>query len=86
MEDLLQEEGQEITYLYTVACHEDELELCRMEMRTMLGSEPVEGGVVSGIDISPSRFLSSNIKSRFVTKEQISQVLPSRLVPLNLMG
>jgi len=43
-------------FLYTYACHEDEQELCRLELRTLLGCEPDVGGfVISPREMDPSR-------------------------------
>lgn len=43
-------------YLYAYACHEDEQELCRLELRTLLGCEPDSGGfIVSPREVDPSR-------------------------------
>jgi 16S rRNA G966 N2-methylase RsmD len=44
-----------VRYLYAVACHEDEAELCRMEMQALLGSDPEGGSVVTDRDIDPDR-------------------------------
>jgi tRNA G10 N-methylase Trm11 len=49
-------------YLYTFACHEDEVELCRLELRTLFGTEPSNGYIESSLDIDPSR--SPFIKQR----------------------
>lgn len=42
-------------YIYTYVCHEDELPLCRMELRTLFGLEPQGGYVESSIKLDPSR-------------------------------
>ncbi|WP_248928530.1 TRM11 family SAM-dependent methyltransferase [Paenibacillus hamazuiensis] len=44
-------------YLYTFACHEDERELCELELRTLLGAAPSARGMYaeSGREIDPSR-------------------------------
>ncbi|UVI30823.1 TRM11 family SAM-dependent methyltransferase [Paenibacillus spongiae] len=72
-----QEYGQTPSYLYTVACHEDEFELCRLEMRTMLGSEPEENGVISGKNVDPSRspFIKYKIAIRYegATTEELAE-------------
>ncbi|WP_274648823.1 TRM11 family SAM-dependent methyltransferase [Paenibacillus humicola] len=41
--------------VYAVACHEDEAELCRLEMRALFGSEPRGGYVEGARDIDPGR-------------------------------
>ncbi|MFC5651348.1 TRM11 family SAM-dependent methyltransferase [Paenibacillus solisilvae] len=42
-------------YVYTIAFHEDEEELCRMEMRALFGVEPIHGCVRSDKNLDPSR-------------------------------
>lgn len=42
-------------YYYTYACHEDEIELCALELRALFGAEPAGGGLASEIPIDPSR-------------------------------
>ncbi|BBH22781.1 methyltransferase [Paenibacillus baekrokdamisoli] len=42
-------------YLYAIAFHEDEEDLCAMEMRALFGAEPEQGCVCSEINIDPSR-------------------------------
>lgn len=42
-------------YLYTFACHEDERELCELELLCLLGVTPGERYVESGIRMLPSR-------------------------------
>ena len=44
-----------LPYVYAVAFHENEEELCRMEMRSLFGVEPDQGYVRSDINIDPSR-------------------------------
>ncbi|WP_138494709.1 TRM11 family SAM-dependent methyltransferase [Paenibacillus pinistramenti] len=44
-----------LSRLYTYACHEDERELCRLELRSLLGAEPESRHVESGIGINPDR-------------------------------
>lgn len=46
------EEGR---YLYSVASHEDESDLFRMEMRALFADEPAEDCVITGKNIAPSR-------------------------------
>ncbi|MEC0207945.1 RNA methyltransferase, partial [Paenibacillus ehimensis] len=43
------------SYLYTYACHEDEAELCALELRTLLGAEARDGWLESSAEIDPSR-------------------------------
>jgi tRNA G10 N-methylase Trm11 len=49
-------------YLYTFACHEDETDLCHLELRTLFGNEPSNGYIESSLEIDPSR--SPFIKQR----------------------
>ncbi|WP_258171091.1 TRM11 family methyltransferase [Paenibacillus sp. R14(2021)] len=51
-------------YLYTVACHEDELELCSMEMRSLFGVEAEEGCVIidKNIQVSRSPFIRGKLE------------------------
>ncbi|GLI08478.1 methyltransferase [Paenibacillus tyrfis] len=44
-----------VSYLYTYACHEDEAELCALELRTLLGAEAQDGWLESPADVDPSR-------------------------------
>ncbi|MFD0676389.1 MULTISPECIES: TRM11 family SAM-dependent methyltransferase [unclassified Paenibacillus] len=48
--------------LYTFICHEDERELCSLELRTLFGAEPRAGYIQSDRSIDPSR--SPFIKQR----------------------
>lgn len=49
-------------YLYTYACHEDEADLCAMELRALFGQEAGPGVLKSPIGIDPGR--SPFIKER----------------------
>lgn len=49
-------------YMYTYACHEDELDLCRLELQCLFGAEPSNGYIESQLNIDPSR--SPFIKQR----------------------
>ncbi|MFB9325876.1 TRM11 family SAM-dependent methyltransferase [Paenibacillus aurantiacus] len=42
-------------YLYPVVCHEDETELCAMEMRALFGQDPREGCVRAAFSLPPAR-------------------------------
>lgn len=42
-------------FYYSVSCHEDEQDLCDMEMRSLFGVEPIHGYVISDKNIDPSR-------------------------------
>ncbi|CAG7650121.1 TRM11 family SAM-dependent methyltransferase [Paenibacillus allorhizosphaerae] len=55
-------------YLYTYACHEDERPLCRLELRTLFGSEPEEAYVLSDVDLDASR--SPFIKQRIAVSHE----------------
>jgi tRNA G10 N-methylase Trm11 len=49
-------------YIYTYACHEDEKDLCRLELQSLFSEEPSEGYIESSTNIDPSR--SPFIKQR----------------------
>lgn len=51
-------------YFYSYACHEEEEELCALELRSLFGVTAVDSGFVSSIDIDPSRspFLKLQMK------------------------
>ncbi|MEX2461487.1 MAG: methyltransferase domain-containing protein [Paenibacillaceae bacterium] len=51
-----------IGYVYTYVCHEDEVDLCRLELQCLLGVEPSNGYIESSLYIDPSR--SPFIKQR----------------------
>ncbi|MFC4098672.1 TRM11 family SAM-dependent methyltransferase [Paenibacillus xanthanilyticus] len=51
----MNEAGLAPLYLYPVACHEDETELCAMEMRALFGQDPEEGCVRAAVLLPPSR-------------------------------
>ncbi|MDF2963968.1 MAG: methyltransferase, partial [Paenibacillus sp.] len=42
-------------FLYTFVCHEDERELCRLELRTLFGTEPRAGYLQTERSVDPSR-------------------------------
>ncbi|WP_332632393.1 TRM11 family SAM-dependent methyltransferase [Halalkalibacter flavus] len=44
-----------MNYLYTYSCHEDERDLCNMEMRSFFGSDTNESVKISKVKIDPSR-------------------------------
>ncbi|WP_411346347.1 TRM11 family SAM-dependent methyltransferase [Paenibacillus sp. WLX1005] len=51
-----QDQRHEVSsYLYTYACHEDERELCALELKRLLDTEPQPGYVETPIAISPER-------------------------------
>jgi tRNA G10 N-methylase Trm11 len=49
-------------YMYTYVCHEDEKDLCQLELRSLFGVEPSNGYIESSLNIDPSR--SPFIKQR----------------------
>ncbi|QGQ98273.1 methyltransferase domain-containing protein [Paenibacillus psychroresistens] len=49
-------------YVYTYACHEDEKDLCQLELRVIFGIEPANGYIESSLYMDPSR--SPFIKQR----------------------
>jgi hypothetical protein len=50
------------SYIYTYACHEDEIALCELELRTLFGTQPSNGYVETALNMDPSR--SPFIKQR----------------------
>ncbi|MHA6480619.1 TRM11 family SAM-dependent methyltransferase [Paenibacillus sp. strain BS8-2] len=70
--------------LYTYACHEDEAELCALELSTLLGRLPAAGIIVQemndgepAVDVSRSPFLKRRIdvERRAVSLERFSELL-----------
>ncbi|MBD2872349.1 TRM11 family SAM-dependent methyltransferase [Paenibacillus arenilitoris] len=68
-------------YIYTYACHEDEAELCALELKTLLGA-PVSGGIArSGADVHVDR--SPFVKRRIgvmleaASMDELTEKLPS---------
>ncbi|TYP70726.1 TRM11 family SAM-dependent methyltransferase [Paenibacillus methanolicus] len=51
----MNEAGLAPIYLYPVVCHEDETELCAMEMRALFGQDPLAGCVRAAVALPPSR-------------------------------
>jgi tRNA G10 N-methylase Trm11 len=49
-------------FIYTYACHEDEADLCLLELRSLFSDEPADGYIESSLYIDPSR--SPFIKQR----------------------
>ncbi|MCZ8522282.1 MULTISPECIES: TRM11 family SAM-dependent methyltransferase [Paenibacillus] len=72
--------------LYTYACHEDERELCLLELRTLLGCEPEDGWLRSGRVVDPGR--SPFVKQRLdvLFEEASLPALLERLPELDLAG
>lgn len=54
-------------YLYTFACHEDEAELCAMELRALFGHDAARGYLLSEADIPLGRspFIKRKLHIRF---------------------
>ncbi|WP_223068136.1 TRM11 family SAM-dependent methyltransferase [Paenibacillus caui] len=48
-------EARQTSYIYTYACHEDERELCRLELSSLLMHEPGVRHIGSSIGIDPRR-------------------------------
>jgi len=61
-EGQLHQEGGKPAFIYTYACSEDELSLCRMELRCLFGREVTPALFASGIEVDVSR--SPFIKER----------------------
>lgn len=56
------------SFIYTFACREEELDLCRMEQRALFGAEAcAEGWLLSSSDIGPGRspFLRQRLSVRY---------------------
>jgi tRNA G10 N-methylase Trm11 len=73
-------------YAYTYACHEDELPLCRLELRTLFGLEPQRGCLESPIGIDPSRspFIKQRIHIQYESRSL--QELAEQVKALELDG
>ncbi|MFC4779574.1 TRM11 family SAM-dependent methyltransferase [Paenibacillus sp. GCM10023252] len=73
------------SYLYTFGCHEDEAELCRLELRTMLGVEPRAGYVLADIPIIASRspFIRVKMTVQYVGEDLSSLQQQLRKIELN---
>jgi tRNA G10 N-methylase Trm11 len=54
-------------YIYTYACHEDEKDLCRLELRCLFGVESYNGYIETSLYIDPSRspFLKQRVSLLF---------------------
>ncbi|WP_426450766.1 TRM11 family SAM-dependent methyltransferase [Paenibacillus sp. S-38] len=72
--------------LYTYACHEDELELCRLELRELFGCTAEGGWLRSPRVLDPGRspFLKQRLDVRF--EEDSLPALLERLPELELAG
>jgi hypothetical protein len=55
-------EHKTLEYVYTYLCHEDERDLCELEIRSLFGITPNKGWFVSPLCLDPSR--SPFIKAR----------------------
>lgn len=68
-------------YIYTYACHEDEAELCDLELRSLLGDSPQTRYLKSSIAISPDRspFIHYRISIQYEasTLEQLERIVQS---------
>jgi tRNA G10 N-methylase Trm11 len=56
-------------YVYTYACHEDEADLCRLELQCIFGVEPASSGYIeSELNIDPSRspFIKQRVSLMFI--------------------
>ncbi|WP_409344006.1 TRM11 family SAM-dependent methyltransferase [Paenibacillus sp. MBLB4367] len=74
------------TYLYTYACHEDETELCALELRTLLGAEPSEGIAESGTAVDPSRSPFVKMRIAVLYEAESLEALCGRVEELDLHG
>jgi len=75
-----------MTYLYTYTCYEEERSLCALELRSLFGSEPQPGMVVSHVKVDPSR--SPFIKERIsvIYEEESLQNLLKQVATLQVTG
>ncbi|MBB3112216.1 16S rRNA G966 N2-methylase RsmD [Paenibacillus phyllosphaerae] len=73
-------------YLYQISYHEDEAELCFMEMRALLGAEPEEGCIVTDRELPPSR--SPFIRQRLAVLLEAAELdeLASAAAQLDMEG
>ncbi|MWC30028.1 TRM11 family SAM-dependent methyltransferase [Paenibacillus sp. MMS18-CY102] len=63
---------QQLHYVYTFACHEDEEELCGLELRTLLGAVPRGRAIESTVGVLPSR--SPFIKLRIAIEAESAKL------------
>ncbi|TWI59039.1 TRM11 family SAM-dependent methyltransferase [Halalkalibacter nanhaiisediminis] len=75
-----------INYLYTYSCHEDELSLCRLEMRSLFGFDTESSILESSLRIDPSR--SPFIKERIdvLYKENTVEDIARQVKKLHIVG
>lgn len=75
-----------INYLYTYSCHEDELSLCRLEMRSLFGFDTQSSILESSLRIDPSR--SPFIKERIdvLYKENTIEDIARQVKELHIGG
>ncbi|EFM10553.1 putative RNA methylase [Paenibacillus curdlanolyticus YK9] len=66
------ESQQQLGYVYTFACHEDEEALCGLELRTLLGAAPHGRVVESRMSVEPSR--SPFIKLRIAIEAESAKL------------
>jgi tRNA G10 N-methylase Trm11 len=73
-------------YLYTFACHEDEADLCRLELRTLFGAEPSDGYIESSLPIAPTRspFIKQRVSLLFTGRSPAE--IAQQVVELELNG
>lgn len=68
-------------YIYTYACHEDEVELCDLELHSLLGHSPQTRYIKSDIAIAPNRspFIHYRIATQYEasTLEQLERIVQS---------
>jgi tRNA G10 N-methylase Trm11 len=74
------------SYLYMFACHEDETDLCQLELRTLFGAEPSDGYILSSLLIDPSRspFIKQRVSLLFTGQSPAEIAL--QVVELELNG
>ncbi|MFT8320754.1 MAG: RsmD family RNA methyltransferase [Bacillus sp. (in: firmicutes)] len=64
---MIEKDKKTVKYLYTYACHEDEVSLCRLEMRSLFGFDNKTLILESPLKINPSRspFIKERIDSLY---------------------
>ncbi|TVY10338.1 RNA methyltransferase [Paenibacillus cremeus] len=73
-------------YVYTYACHEDELPLCLLELRTLFGADPQVGYLESAINVEVSRSPFMKQQMEVWLEADSLQALSERMVEVELDG
>jgi tRNA G10 N-methylase Trm11 len=72
-------------YIYTYACHEDEIDLCRLELQCLFGAEPSDGYIESELNIDPSRspFIKQRVSLMFTAASSTGLAEQATAIELN---